>query len=175
MHSEYQKFILDCIKRHIPEKWIASIVHVHVWITITITKTLLAKMLPGSQRKSVISKNFKQKCSLIASLKKSDLTTVKVTLTLTTLGTFVAAFIKSSDAKCVLLRTRSREGPISSTSIRGVRLPDFFSNTLKNKIFTSYWSHLDIEKRKTMNWLVYWRTIPHQHTIFSVLRIAWNF
>ena len=71
-------------------------------------------------------------------LKKSDLTTLKVTLTLTTLGTFVAAFIKSSDAKCVLLRTRSREGPISSTSICGVRLPDFFSNTLKNKIFTSY-------------------------------------
>ena len=170
MHSEYLKIILDCIKRHIPEKWIASIVHVHMWITIT--KTLLAKMLPGSQRKPVISKNFKQKCSLIASLKKSDLTTVKVTLTLTTLGTFVAAFIKSSDAKCVLLRTRSREGPISSTSIRGVRLPDFFSNTLKNKIFTSYWSHLDIEKWKTMNWLVYWRTIPHQHIIF---RIAWNF
>ena len=106
-------------------------------------------MLP--QRKPVISKNFKQKCSLISLLKKSDLTTVKVTLTLTTLGTFVAAFIKSSDAKCVLLRTRSREGPISSTSIRGVRLPDFFSNTLKNKIFTSYCSHLDIEKRKTMN------------------------
>lgn len=51
--------------------------------------------------------------------------------TLTTLGTFVAAFIKSSDARCVLLRTKSSDGPISSTSTRGVRLPDFFSNTLK--------------------------------------------
>ena len=144
------------------KKTLCSIVHVHMWITIN--KTLLAKMLSGSQRKPVISKISNK--WLIASLNKSDLTTVKVTLTLTTLGTFVAAFIKSSDAKCVLLRTRSREGPISSTSIRGVRLPDFFSNTLKNKIFTSYWSHLDIEKQKTMNWLVYWRTIPHQHIIF---------
>lgn len=52
-------------------------------------------------------------------------------LTFTTLGTFVAAFIKSSDAKCVLLSTKSSDGPISSTSTRGVRLPDFFNNTLK--------------------------------------------
>lgn len=71
VHSEYLKFILDCIKRHIPEKWIASIVHVHMWITIT--KTLLTKMLPGSQRKPVISKNFKQKCSLISYLKRVTL------------------------------------------------------------------------------------------------------
>ena len=139
-------------------------------------QNITSKNVVWLTKKTSHFQNFKQKCSLIASLNKSDLTTVKVTLTLTTLGTFVAAFIKSSDAKCVLLRTRSREGPISSTSIRGVRLPDFFSNTLKNKIFTSYWSHLDIEKQKTMNWLVYWRTIPHQHIIFfSVLRIAWNF
>ena len=135
-------------------------------------QNITSKNVVWLTKKTSHFQNFKQKCSLIASLNKSDLTTVKVTLTLTTLGTFVAAFIKSSDAKCVLLRTRSREGPISSTSIRGVRLPDFFSNTLKNKIFTSYWSHLDIEKWKTMNWLVYWRTIPHQHIIF---RIAWNF
>lgn len=46
-------------------------------------------------------------------------------------GTFVAAFIKSSDARCVLLITKSREGPISSSSTLGVRLPDFFNNTLK--------------------------------------------
>lgn len=61
-----------------------------------------------------------------------------ISVTLATLGTLVAAFIKSSDANLVLLKVKSKAGPISSSSTLGVLLPDFFNIVLFTKKCSKY-------------------------------------
>ena len=46
-------------------------------------------------------------------------------LTLSALGLRVASLNNSEDAMCVRLRTKSSDGPISSSSTLGVLVPDF--------------------------------------------------
>lgn len=60
-------------------------------------------------------------------------TLYRVFCTFVALGCRQACFIKSSEAKWVLLMTRSSEGPISSSSTRGTWVPDFFNRILQTK------------------------------------------
>lgn len=54
-------------------------------------------------------------------------------VTFRALGFLWASLYRSSEARCVLLRTRSSDGPISSSSILGVLQPDFFSRDLQQR------------------------------------------
>ena len=54
-------------------------------------------------------------------------------LTVAVLGVLRLLLYRSSDANLFLLTTKSIDGPISSSSILGTLLPDFFIKTLKNK------------------------------------------
>lgn len=56
---------------------------------------------------------------------------ILVIFTFRALGCLWANLYKSSEARCVLLKTKSNDGPISSSSIRGVRHPDFFNRHLQ--------------------------------------------
>lgn len=53
-------------------------------------------------------------------------------LTLTAFGTFLASLNKSSEANLHRRMTKSKEGPTSSSSTRGIFVPDFFSRILHN-------------------------------------------
>lgn len=55
--------------------------------------------------------------------------------TLASLGTLQALLNKSSDANFVRLITNSKEGPISSSSTRGIWHPEFLRMALTKKIF----------------------------------------
>ena len=59
-------------------------------------------------------------------------------LTVAFLGILRLLLYRSSDASLVLLITKSTDGPISSSSILGVRLPDFFIKIL-HKEETGSW------------------------------------
>lgn len=59
------------------------------------------------------------------------LTLILLMLTLRALGCLWASLYKSSEARWVLLKTRSKDGPISSSSILGVLQPDIFSKHLQ--------------------------------------------
>ena len=59
-------------------------------------------------------------------------------LTVAFLGILRLLLYRSSDASLVLLIPKSTDGPISSSSILGVRLPDFFIKIL-HKEETGSW------------------------------------
>ena len=57
-----------------------------------------------------------------------------ILLTLVALGILQACLYKSFEARCVLLITKSRDGPISSNSTLGVGWPDFLSKILQAEV-----------------------------------------
>ena len=59
-------------------------------------------------------------------------------LTLSAFGCFIASLYRESAAKCNRLTSKSKEGPISSISTRGVFDPDFFNNTLQIMIYDKH-------------------------------------
>ena len=67
------------------------------------------------------------------------------------LGCLWAFLYRSSDARCVLLRTKSKDGPISSSSILGVRHPDFFNRDLE-KIRMGFKSPWKFAPTKNLLW-----------------------
>lgn len=78
---------------------------------------------------------------------------IQVTFTLRALGCLWANLYKSSEARCVLRNTKSNEGPISSSSILGVRQPDFFNRHLCVHITSvSLWCAV---LRERTEWLLY--------------------
>lgn len=85
---------------------------------------------------------------------------VQVTFTLRALGCLWANLYKSSEARCVRLNTKSNDGPISSSSILGVRQPDFFNRHLCVHITSvSLWWWLLQERTE---WLLHIKVILNQ-------------
>ena len=74
---------------------------------------------------------------------------LQIAVTFVALGCLQACLYKSAEAKWVLLTTMSTDGPISLSSTRGIRAPDFLSWMLGVEVTKKLVSRLHI----TYEWL----------------------